>query len=185
MRALSMGENTGPEDAMAVLEILQFPHPALRQKAQPVAEIDDRIRRLAADMIETMVRAPGVGLAANQVGVPVRVVVVDLSAGEDPDARLVLVNPEIVCGEGSICMEEGCLSVPDLRENVTRCSRVVVRGLDLDGRPVEVEGEELLAVALQHELDHLDGILFIDHLSQLKRSRYVAKRKKLLAEAAG
>lgn len=173
---------------MAVLEILQFPHPVLRRRARPVERIDEAVHRLVRDMTETLYRAPGIGLAANQVGVPLRVIVVDLSAGESPDQRIVLVNPEIVCKEGQIRMEEGCLSVPDLRENVTRCSRVVVRGLDLEGRPLEVEGEELLAVALQHEIDHLDGILFIDHLSQLKRSRYIARRKKMLqgrAEEAG
>ena len=163
---------------MAVLEILQFPHPVLRDPAGEVDEIDDTIRRLARDMTETMHRAPGIGLAAPQVGVPSRLIVVDLSAGEDPDQLLVLVNPEIICKEGKIRMEEGCLSVPDLRETVTRCERVVVRGQDLDGNQVEVEGEELMAVALQHEIDHLDGMLFIDHLSQLKRSRYVARQKK-------
>jgi len=166
---------------MAILEILQFPHPVLRKPAQEVQRIDEEIHRLARDMTETMHRAPGIGLAANQVGVPARLIVVDLSAGEDPGGPLVLVNPEILCKEGEVCIEEGCLSVPDLRENVTRCSRVVVRGLDLEGRPVEVEGEDLLAVALQHEIDHLDGVLFLDHLSQLKRSRYVTRQKKAAA----
>lgn len=171
---------------MALLEILQFPHPVLRKPADQVREIDATIHRLAQDMTETMHRAPGIGLAAPQVGVPSRLIVVDLSAGEDPDQVLVLVNPEIVCKEGKIRMEEGCLSVPDLRETVTRCERVVVRGQDLQGNAVEVEGEELMAVALQHEIDHLDGMLFIDHLSQLKRSRYVARRKKAAtAEDAG
>ncbi|GAB4263034.1 MAG: peptide deformylase [Deferrisomatales bacterium] len=163
---------------MAVLEILQFPHPVLRRRAKEVETVDERIHRLAQDMTETMYRAPGIGLAAPQVGVPDRLIVVDLSAGESPEQRLVIVNPEIVCKEGSVQVEEGCLSVPDLRETVTRCHRVVVKGLDLEGRPIEVEGEDLMAVALQHEIDHLDGVLFIDHLSQLKRSRYVAKRKK-------
>ncbi len=168
---------------MAVLEILTFPHPVLRQRARKVERIDETIHRLVEDMTETMYRAPGIGLAANQVGVPQRVIVVDLSAGERPDERLVVINPEIVCREGRLRMEEGCLSVPDLRDQVTRCSRVVVRGLDLEGREVEIEAEDLLAVAFQHEIDHLDGILFIDHLSQLKRSRYVARRKKMLQEA--
>jgi peptide deformylase len=163
---------------MAVLEILKFPHPVLRKRAREVKEIDERLHRLAQDMTETTYRAPGVGLAAPQVGVPDRLIVVDLSVGERPDERIVVVNPEIVCKEGDIRFEEGCLSVPDLRETVTRCQRVVVRGIDLESRPVEVEGEDLMAVALQHEIDHLDGILFLDHLSQLKRSRYVAKQKK-------
>jgi peptide deformylase len=163
---------------MGLLEILQFPHPVLRQRAEEVRRVDEEIHRLVRDMTETMYRAPGIGLAANQVGVPARLIVVDLSAGESPGERIVLVNPEVVCKEGELRMEEGCLSVPDLRENVTRCRRVVVKGTDLEGRSVEVEGEDLLAVALQHELDHLDGILFLDHLSQLKRSRYVARQKK-------
>lgn len=170
---------------MALLEILQFPHPVLRKRADEIRDIDATIHRLAQDMAETMRRAPGIGLAAPQVGVPSRLIVVDLSAGEDPDQLLVLVNPEIVCKEGTIRMEEGCLSVPDLRETVTRCERVVVRGQDLEGNTVEVEGEELMAVALQHEIDHLDGMLFIDHLSQLKRSRYVARQKKAAAEQSG
>ncbi|HSH70993.1 MAG: peptide deformylase [Deferrisomatales bacterium] len=170
---------------MALLEILQFPHPVLRQRADEVREIDATIHRLARDMAETMHRAPGIGLAAPQVGVSSRLIVVDLSAGEEPDQLLVLVNPEIVCKEGKIRMEEGCLSVPDLRETVTRCERVVVRGQDLQGNMVEVEGDELMAVALQHEIDHLDGMLFIDHLSQLKRSRYVARQKKVAAEQRG
>lgn len=163
---------------MAFLEILQFPDPLLRKRAEEVRRIDAEIHRLARDMTETMYRAPGIGLAAPQVGVPARLIVVDLSAGERPGERLVVVNPEIACKEGELRMEEGCLSVPELRENVKRCSRVVVRGLDLEGRPLEIEGEDLLAVALQHEIDHLDGVLFLDHLSQLKRSRYAARRKK-------
>ncbi len=165
---------------MAVLEILKFPHRVLRQKARRVEQIDETIHRLVEDMTETMYRAPGIGLAANQVGVPRRVIVVDVSAGEAPENRLVLVNPEILHREGRVTTEEGCLSVPDLREDVTRSGRVVVRALDLEGRRVELEADDLLAVALQHEIDHLDGILFIDRISQLKRSRYVAKRKKML-----
>ena len=166
---------------MAVLEILSYPHPLLRKRAKPVREIDERIHRLAADMGQTIRHAPGIGLAAPQVGVPDRMIVVDLSAGERPEERIVVVNPEITCREGEIQMEEGCLSVPDLRETVSRCRRVAVRGADLEGRAIEIEGEDLLAVVLQHEIDHLDGILFVDHLSQLKRSRYAARRKKALA----
>ncbi len=167
---------------MAILEILEFPHPVLRKRAEEIREIDDTIHRLARDMTETMYRAPGIGLAATQVGVPGRLIVVDLSAGEEAGGQIVIVNPEIVCKEGQVRIEEGCLSVPDLREKVTRCSRVVVCGQDLEGKRVEVEGEDLMAVALQHEIDHLDGILFIDHLSQLKRSRYTARRKKAVAD---
>lgn len=163
---------------MAVLEILQFPDPVLRRRAVRIPHVDEVVHQLAQDMAETMYRAPGIGLAAPQVGIPQRLIVVDLSAGERPGELISLVNPEIICKEGELRMEEGCLSVPDLRETVMRCRRVVVKGTDLEGRTVELEGEDLLAVALQHEIDHLDGILFLDHLSQLKRSRYSAKIKK-------
>ena len=168
---------------MPILEILKFPHPVLRRRAREIEEIDDRIRTLAMEMTETMYRAPGIGLAAPQVGVSERLIVVDLSCGEQEGHLLTLVNPEIIFSEGEIEMEEGCLSVPELNEKVVRPGRVVVRGLDLEGRTLEVTGEELMAVALQHEIDHLDGILFIDHISRLKRSRYMAKRKKELAQA--
>lgn len=163
---------------MAVLEILQFPDPTLRRRAEPIAHVDERIYRLAQNMAETMYRAPGIGLAAPQVGISERLIVVDLSAGENPGELITIVNPVILCREGEVRMEEGCLSVPDLRETVTRCRRIVVRGHDLEGRAVELEGEDLMAVALQHEIDHLDGVLFLDHLSQLKRSRYVSKVRK-------
>ncbi|MBI5444086.1 MAG: peptide deformylase [Deltaproteobacteria bacterium] len=165
---------------MGVLEILQFPHPTLRKRALEIKEIDERVHRLVEAMTVTMYRAPGIGLAAPQVGVPDRLILVDLSAGDKPGELVVLLNPQIICKEGEIQLEEGCLSVPDLRETVTRCRRVVVKGLDLEGHSVEVEGEDLMAVALQHEIDHLDGVLFIDRLSQLKRSRYVARLKKAL-----
>ena len=132
-------------------------------------------------MVRTMHAEPGIGIAAPQVGVSERLIVVDLSIGEDPGQLLVLANPVIVFREGEIVMEEGCLSVPDLAEKVERSRKVVVHGIDMEGREVKVEGEDLLAVVLQHEVDHLDGILFIDHISRLKRSRYEAKRKKQLA----
>lgn len=166
---------------MPVMEILKFPHPVLRRRAAEIARIDDRVRELAKSMIETMHKAPGIGLAAPQVGVSERLIVVDLSAGEDPKEVVILVNPEIVTSEGEIEFEEGCLSIPDLNEKVTRAHKVTVRGYDLEGREVEISGEELMAVALQHEVDHLDGVLFLDHISRLKRSRYVTKRKKELA----
>lgn len=166
---------------MSVLEILKFPNPVLRKPAQEVARVDERIRELAARMVRTMHAEPGIGIAAPQVGVSERLIVVDLSIGEDPGQLLVLANPVIVFREGEIVMEEGCLSVPDLAEKVERSRKVVVHGIDMEGREVKVEGEDLLAVVLQHEVDHLDGILFIDHISRLKRSRYEAKRKKQLA----
>ncbi|TLN18809.1 peptide deformylase, partial [bacterium] len=142
---------------MSILEILQFPDPVLRARAADVEKIDDRIRKLAADMIETMHHAEGVGLAAPQVGESIRMVVIDTSAGENPDEILILINPVIVQSDGEASCEEGCLSVPELRERVTRAERVKVQGYDLAGRAVEVVGEELLAIAIQHELDHLEG----------------------------
>lgn len=165
---------------MARLEILHYPDPRLREKARPVAQVDERVRRLADDMLETMYAAPGIGLAATQVGVPLRVVVIDIS--EDHSQPLVLINPEIVAREGEEEMEEGCLSVPGIYERVRRAARVRVRALDREGRPFEREADGLLAVCIQHEIDHLDGKLFVDYLSELKRSRIrkrLEKQKRL------
>lgn len=163
---------------MALREILIIGDPALTRKAEPISEITEDVARLARDMVETVHAAPGVGLAAPQVGVSRRLIVVDVSVGEDKDALHVLINPEIVEQEGQAVCEEGCLSVPDIKEKVVRPYRVVVRGLDLAGRPVEVEGEDLLARALCHEIDHLDGILFVDKLSALKRTLIRKRLKK-------
>jgi peptide deformylase len=168
---------------MATRDILIIGDPILTKKAVPVAAVDEEIVRLARDMVETVHAAPGIGLAAPQVGVGKRVIVVDLSVGEDPDQLHVLVNPEIVAKEGEAICEEGCLSVPEIREKVARPYRVKVRGLDLEGRPVEVEGEDLLARAFCHEVDHLDGILFVEKLSALKRN-LIKKRFKKSAAAA-
>ncbi|HPW17714.1 MAG TPA: peptide deformylase [Candidatus Aminicenantes bacterium] len=167
---------------MAIREIRIIGDPVLTRKAEPVAAVDEAIVRLARDMVETVHAAPGLGLAAPQVGVGKRVIVVDLSVGEDESQLHVLVNPEITASEGEAVCEEGCLSVPDIREKVVRPFRVKVRGLDLEGRPVEIEGEDLLARALCHEIDHLDGILFVEKLSPLKRAII---RKKLRKSAAG
>jgi peptide deformylase len=166
---------------MAVREILIIGDPALTRKAEPVAAVDEEIVRLARDMVETVHAAPGIGLAAPQVGVGKRVIVVDLSVGEDADQIHVLVNPEIVAKDGEAVSEEGCLSVPEVREKVARPYRVTVRGLDLEGRPVEIEGEDLLARAFCHEIDHLDGILFVEKLSALKRALIKKKFKKSAA----
>lgn len=155
--------------AMATLEILQYPDERLRRRAAPVEGVDERVRRLVDDMLETMYAAPGIGLAATQVGVEERVAVIDVS--EHKDAPLVLVNPEIVAREGTTESEEGCLSIPDVYEKVRRAERVTVRALDRDGTPYELTAEGLLAVCVQHEIDHLDGRLFIDRLSLLKRQR--------------
>jgi peptide deformylase len=169
---------------MAVREIRIIGDPVLTRKAEPVAVVDEEIIRLARDMVETVHAAPGIGLAAPQVGVGKRVIVVDASVGENPADLHILINPEIVAKEGEAVCEEGCLSVPDIREKVVRPYRVKVRGLDLEGRPIEVEGEDLLARALCHEVDHLDGILFVEKLSPLKRALIKNKFKRSAAKTA-
>jgi peptide deformylase len=169
---------------MAMRDIRIIGDPVLTRKAEPVDVIDEDVVRLGRDMVETVHAAPGIGLAAPQVGVGKRVIVVDLSVGEDPAALHVMVNPEIVARSGESVCEEGCLSVPDIKENVARPYRVVVRGRDLGGRPVEIEAEDLLARAFCHEIDHLDGILFVDRLSALKRTLVRKKLKKAAAKGA-
>ena len=168
---------------MALREILIIGHPTLAKRSDPIERVDENVVRLARDMVETLHAAPGIGLAAPQVGVSQRLIVVDLSVGENKDDLIVLVNPEIVAREGEVTCEEGCLSVPDIREKVARPYRVTVRGLDLEGRPAEVEGEDLLARVLCHEIDHLDGILFVEKLSPLKRKLIKSKLKKTAAAA--
>lgn len=168
---------------MALREILIIGHPTLVKKAEPVERVDKDIVRLAEDMVETVHAAPGIGLAAPQVGVSKRLIVVDLSVGERKDDLIVLVNPEIVKKEGKVTCEEGCLSVPDIREKVARPYRVTVCGLDLDGQEVEVDAEDMLARVLCHEIDHLDGILFVEKLSPLKR-KLIKKKLKKNADAA-
>ncbi len=167
---------------MALREVLQFPDPRLKRVSEPIEKIDDAIRALAADMLEVMYDEPGIGLAAPQVGESIRLIVVDTGWTEEGAERdpLVLVNPEILEREGSITWTEGCLSVPDFQADVERAQRVRIRGLDLDGREVVEEVDDLRAVCFQHEIDHLDGILFIDRISRLKRSMYVKRRKKAL-----
>ncbi len=156
---------------MAILAIKKYPSPELTTRAAEVTEITDATRDLVRDMVETMYAAPGVGLAANQVGVTQRIAVIDLSAGEDPEGLVVLINPEIVASSGQQTDEEGCLSFPGLSEWVTRPQRVVMRALDLEGHIYTLEGEDLMARAICHELDHLDGVLFIDRLTGLKKQR--------------
>jgi peptide deformylase len=162
---------------MALLPILEFPDPRLRTRAQPVTRVDDSIRTLIDDMFQTMYAAPGIGLAATQVNVHKRVIVIDVS--ESHDQPVVLINPEIVASEGMEEMEEGCLSVPGIYDKVKRAERIRVRTLDRQGKQIEFEAEALLAVCIQHEMDHLDGKLFVDYLSELKRTRI---RKKLEKE---
>ncbi|EXI69561.1 MAG: Peptide deformylase [Candidatus Accumulibacter adjunctus] len=163
---------------MSLLPILRFPDPRLKKVAAPVVAIDDGIRRLARDMAETMYEAPGIGLAATQVDVHLRLIVVD--ASETRDQLLVLINPEILAQDGSQKCEEGCLSVPGIYDRVERAERVVVRYRDLDEREQIVEASGLLAVCLQHEIDHLQGRVFVEHLSQLKQLRI---RNKLAKQA--
>ena len=172
---------------MAIREIRKYPDPVLRAKTERVENIDDSVQRLIDDMVETMHAAPGVGLAANQVGVPLQLAVIDLGDREEEGTRhplLVLINPEFCSQEGSVVAEEGCLSIPDLTEKVKRAARVKVRAQDRTGRLYEIEAEGLMAKALQHEIDHLNGILLIDRLSPLKRNIFRRRLKRALAETA-
>jgi peptide deformylase len=171
---------------MPLRPVLQFPDPRLKRVSQRVEEVDDALRELARDMCEVMYDEPGIGLAAPQVGEAVRLIVVDTEWSEEGAERspLVVVNPEISEREGKIVWTEGCLSVPDFTADVERAARVVLHGRDLDGREIAEEAEGLRAVCFQHEIDHLDGILFIDRISRLKRSLYVKRRKKQLREEA-
>jgi peptide deformylase len=162
---------------MSILNILHFPDPRLRNKAEPVEVVDDSIRTLVDDMLETMYQAPGIGLAAVQVNVLKRVIVIDIS--EDKDQPLCLINPEIIESDGKEKMEEGCLSVPGIYENVVRAEHIKVRALDRNGETFEMESDGLLAVCIQHEMDHLEGKLFVDYLSELKRQRIRKKLEKL------
>jgi len=161
---------------MALLKILHFPDPRLRKKATVITEVTDKIRQLADDMLETMYDAPGVGLAANQINVQKRLVVIDTS--EDKSTPLVFINPEIIEKHGEREHEEGCLSVPEAYEMVTRADTVTVKALNRDGDVFQLEADELLATCIQHEIDHLDGKLFVDYLSNLKRQRIKKRLEK-------
>jgi peptide deformylase len=165
---------------MSVLPIRKYGDDVLRLPAAPVAEIDDRLQRLIDDMIDTMYAAPGVGLAANQVGVAQRLMVIDLSVGKRVEELHVFINPEIIDSEGEITEEEGCLSIPDFVEVVTRPERVKLRYLDRNGVQREMWGEGLMARAMCHEIDHLNGTLFVDHLRGLKKDRILKKITKLV-----
>jgi len=164
-------------------KILTWPDPELKKKSAPVVVINDKIRELVKDMVETMYDAPGVGLAAPQIGVHQRVIIIDVSGKEEPPDLIVAINPVIVHAEGESYEEEGCLSVVKYAANVRRHASVVVKTLNLEGEEKTYRAEELLAVAFQHEIDHLDGILFVDHLSPLKREIFKRKQRRL-AEAA-
>ena len=164
---------------MSLREILVVPDPILKQVSKPVETVDDDLRALMDDMLETMYAAPGIGLAAIQVGVPKRVIVMDLAREGEPPAPRYFINPEILwASEDTLPYEEGCLSVPEIFDEVERPSQVKLRYLDYNGKTVEEDAEGLFAVCIQHEMDHLEGVLFIDYLSRLKREQAVKKVKK-------
>jgi peptide deformylase len=168
------------EHLMALLPIISLPDPRLRLVSEPVVEIDAAVRKLMDDMLETMYDAPGIGLAAIQVAVPRRVLVIDIAKPEDGPKPICIANPEIVWASDVLSIyEEGCLSIPEYYEEVERPDRVRVRYLDREGKTQEIEADGLLATALQHEIDHLNGVLFIDHISRLKRERVVRKFSKV------
>lgn len=169
---------------MALLEIKKYPEKVLKEKAASVGDIDCKIQRLIDDMIETMYAAPGIGLAAPQVGISKRVIVIDVSIREEEKTPLiVLINPKIIKAEGEIESEEGCLSLPGYIAAVKRSERVHIRGLDRKGNPVEIEGEGLLCRALQHEIDHINGTLLIDRISSIKREFFKKRYQKALSKA--
>lgn len=165
---------------MALRKIITYPNPILRQQARPVTVFDEELKKLVADMGETMFAAPGVGLAANQIGLPVQIVVVDQSTKEKK-GYLALINPVLSDGQGTVADDEGCLSVREYHASVRRFYRIHVQALDVAGQPLNFDAEDRFARIIQHEVDHLRGILFLDHLSGLKRALYKNKLKKILA----
>ena len=170
---------------MAIRPIVFLPDKLLRQVSKPVAKIDADVKKLVKDMFDTMYDAPGVGLAAVQIGVPKRIVTVDATRGDDEKNPIAMINPEIVWeSEETVAHEEGCLSIPEYLEQVVRPDRVKVRFLNLDGEKLEIDADGLLARVVQHEIDHINGVLFIDHLSKLKRDRVIKKYTKAAKRAA-
>jgi peptide deformylase len=165
-----------------ILKIEKYPSPVLSQPGEPVTEFNDDLRELIANMFETVYAAQGIGLAAPQVGISKRLTVIDLSVGKDPAQKLVLINPEVISREGKLYEEEGCLSFPDIREKIVRAAKVRIRAQDEYGRWFEMDGEELLSRCFQHEVDHLDGVLFILRMSGLKRDLTLRKIRKAQRE---
>ena len=163
---------------MAVLQIKKYPDKVLKQKSLPVTAFDEDLQVLIDNMVETMYAAPGVGLAAPQVGESKRLAVIDVSSKDEKTPLLVIINPVIIRSEGIVDFEEGCLSIPEYTSKVKRAERLVVKAQDRNGRHMEIEATDLLSIALQHELDHLDGILFIDRISQIKREFFKKRHKK-------
>ncbi len=162
-----------------VYPIVKFPDPILQRPTEPVTAFDDDLRRLVDDMFESMYVAHGIGLAAPQIGIPKRLTVIDLSFQKNPEEKIALINPEVIFKEGKIYEEEGCLSLPDIREKVARAANVKIRAQDLEGKWFERDADDLLARAFQHEIDHLDGVLFIFRISALKRDFVLRKIRKL------
>ena len=165
-----------------ILKIVKYPEPVLQQPGEPVTEFNAELRKLAADMFETTYASQGIGLAAQQVGIAKRITVIDLSQGKDPEQKLTVINPEIISSAGKVYEEEGCLSFPEIREKVVRAANVRIRAQDMQGNWCEMDGEELLSRAFQHEIDHLDGILFIFRMSALKRNLNLRKIRKMQSE---
>jgi peptide deformylase len=165
-----------------ILKIVKYPEPVLQLPGEPVTEFNAELRKFVADLFETMYASQGIGLAAQQVGVTKRVTVIDLSGGKDPEKKLVLINPEIILREGKQYEEEGCLSFPEIREKISRAAKVRIRAQDEKGKWFEMDGEELLSRAFQHEIDHLDGTLFIFRMSALKRDLTLRKIRKMQRE---
>jgi len=165
-----------------ILKIVKYPDPVLQQPGEPVTEFDAALHKLIADMFETMYASQGIGLAAQQVGVAKRITVIDLTGGKDPAQKLVLINPEVIFREGKQYEEEGCLSFPEIREKIARAAKVRIRAQDQDAKWFEMDGEELLSRAFQHEIDHLDGTLFIFRMSALKRDLTLRKIRKMQRE---
>jgi peptide deformylase len=165
-----------------ILKIVKYPDPVLSRPAEPITEFNAELRKLVADMFETMYDGQGIGLAAPQVGVSKRLLVIDLSVGKEPKDKLVLINPEIIFKEGKLYEEEGCLSFPDIREKVSRHAKVRIRAQDEQGKWFEMDGEEVLSRCFQHEIDHVDGMLFIFRMSALKRDLVLRKIRKLQRE---
>ena len=165
-----------------ILTILKYPDPILSQPGEPVTDFNDELRTLVANMFETTYASQGIGLAAPQVGVSKRVTVIDLSMGKNPAEKIVLINPEIISSEGKLYEEEGCLSFPDIREKVVRSAKVRIRAQDENGKWFEMDGEELLSRCFQHEIDHLNGVLFIFRMSALKRNLNLRKIRKMQSE---
>jgi peptide deformylase len=165
-----------------ILKIVKYPEPVLSRPGEPITEFNGELRKLVADMFETTYASQGIGLAAPQVGVSKRLTVIDLSVGKVPEDKLVLINPEIISSEGKLYEEEGCLSFPDIREKVVRHAKVRIRAQDEKGKWFEMDGEDVLARCFQHEIDHVDGMLFIFRMSALKRDLVQRKIRKLIRE---